>query len=138
MPDAGRQVPRRLPRARATRVRASVVWGVGAVIVAVTLGLWLTGSGPSQFGLGLVGVLQAVGQVSGFAAALAALGAIVLTARPTWLERRYGFDRLLAVHRWFGIVTVSALVVHAVTDTVAWGDGHPAARHGGPGGPRDP
>ena len=121
VPEAGHQPPRRLPRARTTRVPAPVVWAACAAIVAVTLGLWVTGSGPGQLGLGLVGVLQAVGQVSGFVSALAALGAIVLTARPMWLERRYGFDRLLAAHRWFGIVTVAALVVHAVTDTAAWG-----------------
>ena len=42
---------------------------------------------------------------------------------PRVLERRYGQDQLLAAHRWFGIVTVVTVVVHAV-------DGHagPGAR----------
>lgn len=120
-PLQGHQPPQRLPRARISGLRTSDVWAIGGVIVLVTLVLWLRGGGAQQFSMGTVGVLQAVGQLSGFAAALAALAAIVLTARPAWLERSYGFDRLLGAHRWFGIVTVFTLVVHAVTDTIAWG-----------------
>ena len=62
-----------------------------------------------------------IGQSSGLIAALAALGGLVLTSRPRAIERRYGQDQLLAAHRWFGIVTVVMVVVHAVTDTWAWG-----------------
>jgi predicted ferric reductase len=64
---------------------------------------------------------MAIGALTGLIAALAVLGAIVLTARPRFLERRYGLDHLLALHRWFGIVTVFAVIAHSVIDTWAWG-----------------
>lgn len=91
-----------------------------AFIVVVTLGLWWRHGGLDQLLAGGTETLRAVGQLSGLVAALAALGAIVLTARPAFLERRFGLDSMLAAHRWFGIVTVTTVVVHAVVDTWAW------------------
>lgn len=90
-------------------------------VVAVTFGLWIQHGGPALLGSGGVGTLSAVGQLSGLAAALAALGGLIVAARPRMLERRYGQDVLIASHRWFGIATLVTVLVHSVTDTWAWG-----------------
>ena len=112
---------RRLPRARATWVQGSDVVAVAAFVCVVTLGLWWQHGGVDVLLGGGVSTLSGIGQLSGLVAALAALGGLVLTSRPRLIERRYGQDQLLAAHRWFGIVTVLAVVVHAITDTWAWG-----------------
>lgn len=112
---------RRLPRPRPARVRGSDLTAAAAFISAVTLGLWLQHGGLQTLLSGGVGTLSGIGQLSGLIAALAALGGLILAARPRGIERRFGQDQLLAAHRWFGIVTVSAVVLHAITDTWAWG-----------------
>jgi predicted ferric reductase len=118
---AGAPVVRRLPRPRRARVAGTdVVLGCGFICL-VTAGLWLQHGGLGTFASGGVGTLSAIGQLSGLVAALAALGGLIVTSRPRGIERRYGQDQLLAAHRWFGITTVLAVVVHAVADTWAWG-----------------
>jgi predicted ferric reductase len=114
-------VVRRLPRPRPSRALGSDILAGGGFILLVTLGLWWTHGGMSTLLGGGVETLSGIGQASGLVAALAALGGLILTSRPRQLERRYGQDGLIAAHRWFGIVTVLAVVVHAVTDTWAWG-----------------
>ncbi len=94
---------------------------VGGFVCAVTLGLWLVHGGLATLASGGFGTLSAIGQLSGLVAALAALGGVILAARPRSIERRFGQDQLLAAHRVFGITTVVAIVVHAVSDTWAWG-----------------
>ena len=112
---------RRLPRPRRPWLQRSDVLSVCAFVVAVTLGLWWQHGGLDALLSGGTGTLRAIGQLTGLAAALAALGALILTARPAFLERRFGLDELLAAHRWFGIVTVVTVVVHSIVDTMAWG-----------------
>jgi predicted ferric reductase len=102
-------------------VQGSDVVAVAAFVCVVTLGLWWQHGGVDVLLGGGVSTLSGIGQLSGLVAALAALGGLVLTSRPRLIERRYGQDQLLAAHRWFGIVTVLAVVVHAITDTWAWG-----------------
>ena len=118
-----RVVPvRRLRRPLPPPLLASDVWAVGGFVVAVTLGLWIRHGGLSTLLGGGVDTLRGLGQFTGFVAALAALGGLLLTARPAWLERRFGLDGMLAAHRWFGIVTVFSVAVHAIVDTWAWAD----------------
>ena len=112
---------RRLPRPRPSRVLGTDVAVLGGFVGLVTAGLWLQHGGVATLASGGIGTLGGIGQLSGLVAALAALGGLILTSRPRGIERRYGQDHLLAAHRWFGIVTVLAVVVHAVTDTWAWG-----------------
>lgn len=112
---------RRLPRPRPARLRTPDVLAVGGFMTVVTAGLWARHGGLGLLLGGGVGTLSAVGQLTGLAAALAALGGLVVAARPRALERRYGQDRLLAAHRWFGIATVVTVLVHAIADTWAWG-----------------
>jgi predicted ferric reductase len=112
---------RRLPRPRPARVVTSDVLAVCGFVGLVTLGLWGRHGGVGTLVSGGTGTLSAIGQLSGLVCALAAMGAVILTSRPRFLERRYGQDQLLIAHRWFGIVTAFALLLHAVTDTWAWG-----------------
>jgi predicted ferric reductase len=116
-----RPAVRRLRRPRESRTRTTDLLALVGFVVAVTLGIWWQHGGLTTLLAGGVSTLSGMGQLSGLIAALAALGGIVLTSRPRALERRYGQDQLLALHRWFGIVTVLAVLVHAVTDTWAWG-----------------
>ncbi|MFN8172167.1 MAG: ferredoxin reductase family protein [Candidatus Nanopelagicales bacterium] len=119
--SSGAAPVRRLPRPRPARTRTSDVLALGGFVVVVTAGLWVRHGGLGLLREGGVGTLSGLGQLSGLVAALAALGGVVVAARPRSLERRYGQDRLIAGHRWFGIVTMLALLVHVVTDTWAWG-----------------
>ena len=110
----------RLRRPKRARLRGSDVTATCIFVVAVTLGLWWQHGGIGALLEGGPGRLQAIGQLTGLLAALASLGAIILTARPALLERRYGLDQLLAAHRWFGITTVILVVAHSVAGTIAW------------------
>jgi predicted ferric reductase len=112
---------RRLPRPRRSRVLTADLLAAGGFVVIVTAGLWARHGGLGLVLSGGTDTLSAIGQLSGLVAALAALGGLILTSRPRFLERRYGQDGLVALHRWFGIATVFLVVLHAVTDTWAWG-----------------
>lgn len=116
-----RPVVRRLSRPRGARLLSTDLLAVGGFVTVVTLGLWWQHGGLATLLGGGIDTLSGIGQLSGLVAALAALGGLVLTSRPRFLERRYGQDQLLALHRWFGIVTVTTVVVHAIADTWAWG-----------------
>jgi predicted ferric reductase len=128
---ASRPPVRRLPRPRVSRTRTGDLLAVAGFVVAVTLGIWWQHGGLGELLGGGVATLSGLGQLSGLVAALAALGGLVLTSRPRFIERRYGQDQLLAAHRWFGIVTVLTVLLHAVTDTWAWGAATGASIVGG-------
>jgi len=119
---AGPDAPaiRRLPGAPRSRTRTADVLAVAGFVVAVTVGLWIRHGGLGMLLAGGTDTLLGLGQLSGLVAALGALGAIVLTARPRFLEQRYGLDGMLALHRWFGIITVFAVLVHTIADTWGW------------------
>lgn len=84
----------------------------GVAITAITLGLWAVTGGLTGLAAGTTGALLAVGRLAGLLAALAALGGIVLTARPRWLERTVGLDRLIGWHRVTGMVAAFGMLVH--------------------------
>ena len=110
----------RLQQPKRARVHGSDVSAACGFILAVTLGLWWQHGGVEALLAGGTGSLRAAGQLPGLLAALSSLAAIILTARPAFLERRYGLDQLLAAHRWFGIATVTLVVAHTVFATLAW------------------
>lgn len=84
-----------------------------------TLGLWaITGGVADLVAGGTISVL-AISRLAGLAAALAALFGIVLTARPRWLERAAGLDRLIGWHRWTGMTAAFGMAVHVATALVA-------------------
>lgn len=119
--SADRPVVRRLPRPKRSGILTTDLISAGGFVTAVSLGIWVLNGGVAALLGGGIETLAGIGQLSGLIAALAALGGLILTSRPTWLERRYGQDTLVAAHRWFGIVTVVALLLHVVADTWAWG-----------------
>lgn len=102
--------------------RRSIPGLVVGFIAGGTLVLWLINGGLGQLtdpgGLWLV-----VGQLAGIVAALAALGGLILVARPTWLERSEGLDRLWAWHRLTGMTTLFALLLHVVASVVGFAGG---------------
>lgn len=97
-------------------------WLVGVGVGSATAVLWLLGGGLAQLGTS-AGVWLAIGQVAGFTAALAAMAGLILAARPSWLERDAGLDRLWAWHRVTGMTTVFALMTHIVATLVGFGNG---------------
>ena len=114
-------VVRRLPRPRQSRTRTSDLMAAAGFVLLVTLGLWWRHGGLDLLLGGGTDTLTGLGELFGLIAALAALGGLLLTSRPRWMERRFGQDGLLVAHRWFGIATVFAVLIHAVADTWAWG-----------------
>lgn len=121
MPTAAPPHVRRLASPAPARVLATDVYSVALFLVAVTVGLWLANGGWSTLTTGGVDSLSGIGQITGLLAALAALGGLILSSRPRFLERRFGLDQMLHAHRWFGISTVFLVLVHAIADTWAWG-----------------
>lgn len=87
-----------------------------------TLALWLLNGGLGQLS-DRGGSWLVVGQVAGIVAALAALGGLILVARPAWLERAEGLDRLWAWHRIAGMTTVFALLLHMVASIIGYAGG---------------
>jgi len=114
-------VVRRLRRPRPSRMRTGDLAAVSGFVVVVTLGLWWQHGGLELIVGGGTDTLTGIGELTGLIAALAALGGLVLTARPRWMERRFGQDGLLAAHRWFGITAVFGVLIHGIADTWAWG-----------------
>ena len=87
------------------------------------MGLWVLGGGLTALLAGGVDTALAISQVSGLLAALASLGGLVLTARPAWLERGAGLDRMISWHRITGMTAAFGMLVHVVASLYAAGGG---------------
>ncbi len=127
------------PHAKATHAaRGSRIdpapWAAG--IVTVTVGLWVLAGGLSALLAGGIDSALAISQLSGLLAALAALGGLVLTARPAWLERGAGLDRMISWHRITGMTAAFGMLGHVVASLVCRGR-RAHADVGRAGGPRD-
>ena len=118
-PEAALRSPR-LSRSHPSRIVTSEVVAVVSVVTIATLYIWWRHDGLTQLLRGGSSSIISLGQVTGLMAALGALFGITLASRPGLLERRYGHDSLLHAHRWTAIITVSAVVLHAVLATWAW------------------
>lgn len=92
-------------------------------IAAVTLGLWALTGGVADLLAGGTATVESLSRLAGLEAALAALFGLVLTARPRWLERSAGLDRLIGWHRWTGMGAAFGMAVHVATALVAAGGG---------------
>lgn len=111
------------PAPAGTREPARRIAPLGLGFVAGgTAALWVANGGLDLLGV-KGGLWLIVGQWAGIAAALAALVGLILVARPAWLERTEGLDRLWAWHRIAGMTTVFALLVHLVASTVGFAGG---------------
>lgn len=111
------------PASRATRPwwTDPATWAVA--ITVVSLGLWLLTGGLSGATSSSVGAALSVSRLSGLVAALAAMFGLVLTARPRWLERRAGLDRLIGWHRLTGMAAALGMAVHVAASLIAAGGG---------------
>jgi predicted ferric reductase len=96
-------------------------WAAG--ITTVTVGLWALAGGFTALLAGGIDTALAISQLSGLLAALAALGGLVLTARPAWLERGAGLDRMISWHRITGMTAAFGMLVHVVASLYAAGGG---------------
>jgi len=92
-------------------------WAAG--IATITLGLWAVTGGLHDLVAGGAATYLSISRLAGLAAALAALFGLVLTARPRWLERTAGLDRLISWHRITGMTAAFGMVIHVVTGMVA-------------------
>lgn len=111
---------RRLPTPRTTRLGRGPLTAAGILIALVTLVLWARGGGLDDLAAGGMQTVDALGSLFGLVAALAAMLALVLTARPAIIERRWGMDTLWRAHRWAGMLTAFGLLAHIGFDTWAW------------------
>ncbi len=112
-PGSGTQLARLAPPSH-SRLLGSDVGIVTLGIVLTAFGLWLADGGIGELTSSFQGTLTGIGQLAGLAAGLAALGGLVLAARPLSLERRYGLDRMLSWHRWTGMTVAFGLLLHVV------------------------
>lgn len=112
--------PDRLPPARSGGIWGSELVWLTLGMPFIALALWVSGGGVSLLTSSTEGALTGIGQLTGLASGLAALGGLALAARPAVVERRYGLDHMLGWHRWTGMITVFALVVHVGTLVAAY------------------
>jgi predicted ferric reductase len=92
-------------------------------ITAVSLGLWLLTGGLTGAAASSVAAALSISRLSGLVAALAAMFGLVLTARPRWLERRAGLDRMIGWHRITGMAAAFGMAIHVAASLVAAGGG---------------
>jgi len=96
-------------------------WAVAVTVVS--LGLWLLTGGLTGATSGGTAAALSLSRLSGLVAALAAMFGLVLTARPRWLERSAGLDRLIGWHRITGMAAAFGMAVHVAASLVAAGGG---------------
>lgn len=113
--------PVHVPRGSGQPLRDPAPWA--AAITVVTLGLWALTGGLGSLVSGGIDTALAISRLSGLVAALAALGGLVLTARPMWLERGAGLDRMISWHRITGMTAAFGMAVHVVASLYAAGGG---------------
>jgi predicted ferric reductase len=64
--------------------------------------------------------LNTIGRLTALVGTYLLLWQVVLLARLPWLERAFGMDRLVWLHRWNAYLAVTLISVHAVTQTVGY------------------
>jgi predicted ferric reductase len=112
--SARRGVP--LPRSFAFISARDVTFVIG--LLGVILGaMWVRHGGLTR------DPLAAIGQVTGLVGTYAALVGVLFMARAPWLDQVFGADRLRAIHRLVGFLSVLALAGHAVFASLAYTGG---------------
>lgn len=64
--------------------------------------------------------LNTIGRITALIGTYLLLWQLLLMSRFTWLERAFGMERLIWLHRWNAYLAVTLLSVHAVTQTVGY------------------
>jgi predicted ferric reductase len=79
---------------------------------------WVTGGGVTQLGGWATG-LESTGRLTGLVAAVLLLAQVVLMARLPVLERAFGQDELVRIHRLVGFTSFNLMLAHVVL--ITWG-----------------
>jgi predicted ferric reductase len=112
MPELGRLAR----RDAAARTGSVVVLWVGLLLVTYW---WAAGGGLQDLGSSLTDALMSLGRLSGLVGSALLLAQVLLMARVPLLERAYGQDRLVRIHRIVGFASFDLIVVHVVL--ITWG-----------------
>jgi predicted ferric reductase len=105
----------RARRGAAVRLGAGVALWLSLLLVAYW---WAAGGGFQDLG-GWEAGLTSLGRLTGLAAADLLLAQVLLMARVPVLERAFGRDRLVRLHRLVGFTSFNLLVAHVVL--ITWG-----------------
>lgn len=95
------------------------------MVVVFFVGLWLT-LGFWWLASGQVPVkttadrLNTIGRLTGLVGTYLLLWQLLLMSRMAWLERAFGMERLLALHRWNAYLAMALITGHVVTQTVGY------------------
>jgi len=85
----------------------------------VTLGLWWTASGQVPVKT-TSDRLNTIGRLTGLVGTYLLLWQLLLMSRFPWLERAFGMERLVWLHRWNAYLAVSLIALHVATQTVGY------------------
>lgn len=121
--DRGRQASadQALLRRHRDRLRlADLLEGLAWFSTVVVVALFLADGGATSFG-SLREIPTALGIIAGLVGANVVMIMLLLIARLPVLDAAFGFDRLLAAHRWLGKPALILLLAHAVL--LIWGYG---------------
>lgn len=85
-----------------------------ALVVSLLLvvGLWAYPHGVADLGLGLSSALTSLGRLTGLVASDLLLAQVLLIARVPMLERAWGQDELVRVHRLVGFTSFTLMLAH--------------------------
>lgn len=101
----------------------SGMW-LGVLLVAYW---WAAGGGFQDLGSSLTDALMSSGRLTGLVGSALLLVQVLLMARVPVLERAYGQDRLVRIHRIVGFTSFDLIVVHVVLITWAYAAGRLAS-----------
>jgi predicted ferric reductase len=110
--------PAAQPRPHASPLKAwDPVWLL-AVNVGVIGFMWYQHGGIDR--ISNHGWLIAIGQLCGLFGAAAILLGLLLSSRTPWIERRYGMDRMIYLHRYVGFAAIGLVSLHVVSVTLGY------------------
>ena len=94
----------------------------------VILGFWWVSSG-FEVTHSASDLFNGVGRVTGLLGTYLALWQLLLMARLPWMERCFGLERMIVLHRWNGYLVLGLLLGHGVFQTLGYqlGDGKDVA-----------